>query len=152
MAIIRGASTFSFVFDSSEVNKTVMKIENQHTTEEVLDPVCGMTISPDDAAGHTEYKGRTYYFCHPNCLAKFSADPQRYLKQELPTHSEVLAEVLDPVCGMTISPKTPQVIRSIRDKHTTSAIPIAWRNSVLIRSDTWNPNLRPSSTGSRRNG
>ncbi len=105
MAIIHGASTSSFVSDSSEVSKTAMKIENQHTTEEVLDPVCGMTISPDDAAGHTEYQGRTYYFCHPNCLAKFSADPQRYLKQELPTASEVLAEVLDPVCGMTISPE-----------------------------------------------
>ncbi|HYI92214.1 MAG TPA: heavy metal translocating P-type ATPase [Bryobacteraceae bacterium] len=78
-----------------------MKIENQHTTQEVLDPVCGMTISPDDDAGRTEYKGQTYYFCHPNCLAKFKADPERYLK----TGSSTPSEVLDPVCGMTISPE-----------------------------------------------
>ena len=25
-----------------------------HTTTEVLDPVCGMTISPEDAVGHAE--------------------------------------------------------------------------------------------------
>jgi Cu+-exporting ATPase len=29
---------------------------------DVLDPVCGMTISPDDAVGHIDYKGETYYF------------------------------------------------------------------------------------------
>ena len=44
-----------------------------------LDPVCGMTVDPEHAAGHFEYKGETYYFCAKSCAAKFSADPERYL-------------------------------------------------------------------------
>jgi P-type Cu+ transporter len=46
---------------------------------EVVDPVCGMTIDPADAAGHTEHEGQTYYFCNPSCLERFEADPGRYL-------------------------------------------------------------------------
>ena len=42
---------------------------------EVLDPVCGMTIDPNDAAGSAEYNGQAYYFCHPSCLERFQADP-----------------------------------------------------------------------------
>ena len=46
---------------------------------EVLDPVCGMTISPDDAVGHVDYKGQTYYFCSDSCLAQFKESPDRFL-------------------------------------------------------------------------
>jgi P-type Cu+ transporter len=46
---------------------------------EVLDPVCGMTISPDDAVGHVDYKGQTYYFCSTTCLAQFRENPERFL-------------------------------------------------------------------------
>jgi P-type Cu+ transporter len=46
---------------------------------EVLDPVCGMTISPDDAVGHVDHDGRTYYFCNQSCLDQFAADPGRFL-------------------------------------------------------------------------
>jgi Cu+-exporting ATPase len=49
------------------------------SSREVLDPVCGMTIDPSDAAGHLEYKGRTYYFCHPSCLDRFRAAPEEFL-------------------------------------------------------------------------
>ena len=45
----------------------------------MIDPVCGMTVDPAGAAGHTEYKGKTYYFCATSCLRKFTADPERYL-------------------------------------------------------------------------
>src|SRR5688572_20171514 len=44
-----------------------------------IDPVCGMTVDPARAAGQTDYQGKTYYFCAKSCLAKFQADPQRYL-------------------------------------------------------------------------
>jgi Cu+-exporting ATPase len=43
------------------------------------DPVCGMTVDPARAAGHLEHDGTTYYFCSKGCLAKFAADPDRYL-------------------------------------------------------------------------
>src|SRR5215204_7158766 len=46
---------------------------------DVLDPVCGMTISPDAAAGHVEHSGQTYYFCSRNCLDRFRADPEQFL-------------------------------------------------------------------------
>ena len=49
-----------------------------------IDPVCGMTVAPDDAAGLAEHKGRTYYFCSPSCLTKFQADPERYLERSTP--------------------------------------------------------------------
>jgi Cu+-exporting ATPase len=45
-----------------------------------VDPVCGMTVDPATAAGSTVHDGHTYYFCHPSCLNKFQADPQRYLQ------------------------------------------------------------------------
>jgi Cu+-exporting ATPase len=51
---------------------------------EVLDPVCGMTISPDDAVGHVALKGDTYYFCSQSCLEQFKADPERFLTSNRP--------------------------------------------------------------------
>lgn len=44
-----------------------------------LDPVCGMTVQPQSAAGSHVHDGRTYYFCSPGCLAKFRDDPAYYL-------------------------------------------------------------------------
>ena len=49
---------------------------------EVLDPVCGMTISPDEAVGQVDYKGQTYYFCNDSCLTRFREDPQRFLEPD----------------------------------------------------------------------
>ena len=48
-------------------------------TDRVVDPVCGMTVDPARAAGHVEHNGTTYYFCSKGCVAKFTADPERYL-------------------------------------------------------------------------
>ena len=50
------------------------------TMREHIDPVCGMTVSPETAAGTFEYKGEHYYFCSKSCLAKFSAAPESYIK------------------------------------------------------------------------
>ena len=38
-----------------------------------------MEVTPANAAGNFEYRGQTYYFCAKSCLAKFQADPQKYL-------------------------------------------------------------------------
>ena len=46
---------------------------------DVVDPVCGMTISPADAVGHVNFDGRTYYFCNESCLTRFRADPAAFL-------------------------------------------------------------------------
>ena len=44
------------------------------------DPVCGMNVQPEKAAGSAEFGGRTYYFCSPRCLEKFRAEPGRYVE------------------------------------------------------------------------
>jgi Cu+-exporting ATPase len=44
-----------------------------------LDPVCGMTVDPARAAGQVDHEGTTYYFCSKGCVAKFKADPKKYL-------------------------------------------------------------------------
>jgi Cu+-exporting ATPase len=44
------------------------------------DPVCGMTVNPAKAAGSSEHRGHTYYFCGAGCLAKFTAEPDHYLR------------------------------------------------------------------------
>ena len=46
---------------------------------EVVDPVCGMTITPEDAVGHLEYRGQTYYFCAESCLERFRASPEAFV-------------------------------------------------------------------------
>ena len=45
----------------------------------MLDPVCGMKVDPQRAAGHLAHDGTTYYFCSKGCVEKFKADPDRYL-------------------------------------------------------------------------
>ena len=45
----------------------------------VTDPVCGMQIEPDDAAGTIDHQGTTYYFCSQACHDAFEADPASYV-------------------------------------------------------------------------
>jgi Cu+-exporting ATPase len=42
------------------------------------DPVCGMEVDAQKAAGKSEYKGKTYYFCSAGCKRKFDANPTQY--------------------------------------------------------------------------
>ena len=42
------------------------------------DPVCGMTVKPD-SPHQAVHAGHTFRFCSEKCLAKFTAEPQRYL-------------------------------------------------------------------------
>lgn len=44
------------------------------------DVVCGMDVDPAEAAGTSQYKGKTYYFCSTACKAKFDANPAQYVK------------------------------------------------------------------------
>ena len=43
------------------------------------DPVCGMDIEPETAAGKSEYKGQIYYFCSLGCKKSFDKEPEKYL-------------------------------------------------------------------------
>src|SRR4051812_44747371 len=86
-----------------------------------VDPVCGMTVEPATAAGKSEYKGTTYYFCSKHCVSAFQSDPERYLSAKkrsvempvqsgarytCPMHPEVVqvGPGSCPKCGMALVP------------------------------------------------
>src|ERR1044071_69171 len=71
----------------------------------VLDPVCGMTISPGAAAGHLDYQGHTYYFCGKGCLERFRTDPTRFV---VPQPEPAAAAVADPEAEYTC-PMHPEI-------------------------------------------
>ena len=52
----------------------------KETSQMVKDVVCGMEIDPKQAAGQSEYQGKTYYFCVLGCKRKFDGNPQQYVK------------------------------------------------------------------------
>jgi YHS domain-containing protein len=45
----------------------------------VKDPVCGMEIDSEQAAGSSEYEGVTYYFCAEACKQDFDAAPWKFM-------------------------------------------------------------------------
>jgi YHS domain-containing protein len=58
--------------------------EETHMTPQqntVTDPVCKMEIDPKEAAGRSDYQGRTYYFCAASCKQQFDQNPERYVKK-----------------------------------------------------------------------
>ena len=88
-----------------------------------LDPVCGMTVNPDSAAGSFEYQGKTYYFCSTHCLHRFQQNPESFLnpqpisivpapkpataqKYTCPMHPEIIRDGPGscPICGMALEP------------------------------------------------
>ena len=46
------------------------------------DPVCGMRVDPQRAAGQRLHGGKTDYFCSADCRAKFEKAPERYVPKE----------------------------------------------------------------------
>jgi Cu+-exporting ATPase len=88
---------------------------------EVTDPVCGMTVGPQSAAGSVEHDGVKYYFCSQHCLEQFKADPAKYLNKPsapaavaapkraqytCPMHPEIVRDSPGacPICGMALVP------------------------------------------------
>jgi YHS domain-containing protein len=57
-----------------------------HSANTVRDLVCGMDIDPATAAGKSEYKGVTYYFCAPGCKRSFEKDPEKYINGSTESH------------------------------------------------------------------
>jgi YHS domain-containing protein len=44
-----------------------------------IDPVCGMKVNEQQAAGQSQYLDKTYYFCSENCQRKFEQRPEQYV-------------------------------------------------------------------------
>src|SRR5436190_19387669 len=83
----------------------------EHRMSQVMDPVCGMIIDSETAAGESRYEGRTYYFCGAPCKREFDANPDRYATRVAPGVSgdrEVPLEKHEPPftqSGGIVSPK-----------------------------------------------
>jgi YHS domain-containing protein len=53
-------------------------------TAPLVCPVTGEVIpSIKDAAGHSVYKGKTYYFCCAGCKPMFDKDPAKYVHPKM---------------------------------------------------------------------
>ena len=101
-----------------------MTARDEHAVR-VTDPVCGMQVDPDSAAGMFEREGVKHYFCSAHCLAQFKADPAKYLAKSAPSASAAARETLGaytcpmhpevrhegpgscPKCGMALVPLVP---------------------------------------------
>jgi Cu+-exporting ATPase len=83
-----------------------------------------MEVTPEDAAGSFQYRGKQYHFCNESCLVRFQRDPQAFL---VPPANRALAPLVDastvytcpmdpeisqpgpgacPKCGMALEPRT----------------------------------------------
>ena len=88
----------------------------------MTDPVCGMEVTPEDAAGSCQYQGRQYYFCSETCREQFQANPASFLAPPTrriakpsadpaaiytcPMHPEIRhrGPGVCPKCGMALEP------------------------------------------------
>ncbi len=84
----------------------------------VTDPVCGMKVDPATSKHRFDHAGTTYHFCSAGCRAKFSADPESYLKRKAaapvkpgaiytcPMHPQIrqVGPGSCPICGMALEP------------------------------------------------
>ena len=96
------------------------------------DLVCGMDVSPADAAGIEQHGGRTYYFCSKSCQERFRADPAPFIGQSrsviaspatagsnreyvCPMDPEVrqIGPGTCPKCGMALEPANPAAISRV---------------------------------------
>src|SRR6266478_713893 len=66
--------------DSSPAHKPpIPSLRTFATPPKLKDPVCGMTVDPEKAAGKVEHGGKTYYFCSKGCAERFSREPEKFL-------------------------------------------------------------------------
>jgi P-type Cu+ transporter len=98
---------------------------NAASVKTAIDPVCGMTVDPATTAHHMEHHGTQYHFCSAGCVAKFTADPAKYLSAitpvkpaaavgaiwTCPMHPEIHRDGPGncPICGMALEPEAPSL-------------------------------------------
>ncbi len=87
-----------------------------------IDPVCGMHVTIAPGTPQANHDGVTYYFCCPKCLARFVAEPERFLSGapvqiSAPPGTKWICSMCPeveadgpgacPVCGMALEPALP---------------------------------------------
>ena len=120
-----------------------MHTSNAETPSLPIDPVCGMEVDPSTDL-RTDYLGKTYYFCNPSCLERFTGDPRSFLEPRepapgvpaaiytCPMHPEVrqVGPGSCPICGMALEPErvtleegpNPELIDMTRRLYTAAIL------------------------------
>ena len=75
--------------------------EASHTAR---DPVCGMTVDAATSPHRAHHDGAYYHFCSAHCVAKFQAEPARYLNPDPSAPAEAA-----PAAGGYFCPMCPDV-------------------------------------------
>ena len=104
------------------------------SSQNVIDPVCGMAVDPARTPHHATHAGKEFHFCSARCREKFIADPEKYIASRSSgaagshccganAHDAAKTEAIDPVCGMKVDPaKTPHhATHAGHDYHFCSA-------------------------------
>ena len=117
----------------------------------VKDPVCNMDVDPATAAGSSEYKGQTYYFCSPGCVKRFNADPEKYLAPrppatQLPKSQMVQIGGIIPAPASAPPPTKPQQDQSAERELSPTFAPwilkSARANPEHVLNAAWRLSLR----------
>ncbi|MEX2725414.1 MAG: copper-translocating P-type ATPase [Candidatus Freyarchaeota archaeon] len=81
-ALFMSASTIIVALNSQTLRKYEPKgeefLEKKHIT---TDPICGMEVEPEEAAGKVEYKGYVFYFCSEEHGEEFKKNPEKYFSK-----------------------------------------------------------------------
>lgn len=107
------------------LHKPATNTAPSESTNMAVDPVCGMTVDPAKTAHHATHDSADYHFCSAGCLAKFTADPAKYLSTTArpepvaapgamwicPMHHEIRQQGPGtcPICGMALEPEEPSL-------------------------------------------
>lgn len=107
------------------LHKPATNTAPSESTNMATDPVCGMTVDPAKTAHHATHDSADYHFCSAGCLAKFTADPAKYLSTTprlepvavpgamwiCPMHHEIRQQGPGtcPICGMALEPEEPSL-------------------------------------------
>ena len=54
-----------------------------------VDPVCGMSVNPDNSPHKTTHNSESYFFCAAGCKAAFEKDPDTFLQEGAQTSSHM---------------------------------------------------------------
>src|SRR5258705_2889936 len=118
----------------------------------VIDPICGMTVHPDSAAGSYEHNDETYYFCSRHCLEKFRKDPDAFLARPQATMTQTIEIQLaksQPVENSQISsasytcPMHPEIVSDAPGSCPICGMALEPRTASLEQEE--NPELREMS-------
>lgn len=103
--------------------------ENTTNHQPVKDPVCGMTVEPNEEAPRSSFEGKEYFFCSGHCKTKFDKSPTNFVNRShtghhhpqsatkaaaankdalytCPMHPEIkqVGAGTCPICGMALEP------------------------------------------------